>query len=246
MNCHKKRILVVGASSDLAAPLNIMLNKQKYKLGLHYNTNFEALKNFQKSSNVCLFQKNLSGAIACRQLITDFCAWAGGIDALVQLNGSIEKVINWQEIDESSWNNDLNLNLSVPFFLAQEAIKHMQESGGRIILTSTASASHGGGATTLAYGIAKAGIECMVKGLARDSAKFNVLVNAVAPGFFVTKLHTQKIGRTKEQLEERARLIPLKRPGKPEELAGVVEFLLSDAASYITGEIITVSGGDWL
>ena len=100
--------------------------------------------------------------------------------------------------------------------------------------------------TSLAYGAAKAGIECVVKGLARDCAKYNILVNAIAPGFFMTKFHTEKMKRTKEQLEERAKLIPLKRVGTPEEFSGTVLFLLSDSASYITGQIIAVSGGDWL
>ena len=122
----------------------------------------------------------------------------------------------------------------------------MKNKGGRIVLMSTASASHGGGMTSLAYGAAKAGIECVVKGLARDCAKYNILVNAIAPGLFITKFHTEKMKRTTEQLEERTKLIPLKRAGTLEEFAGTVLFLLSDSASYITGQIIAVSGGDWL
>ena len=113
-------------------------------------------------------------------------------------------------------------------------------------MTSTASATHGGGTTSLAYGIAKAGVECMVKGLARDCAKHNILVNAIAPGFIMTKFHTERMKRSSEQLKERIELIPLKRAGTVREIAGVILFLLSEDASYITGQVITVSGGDWL
>ena len=113
-------------------------------------------------------------------------------------------------------------------------------------MMSTVSASHGGGATSLAYGVAKAGVECVVKGLARDCAKYNILVNAIAPGFFLTKFHTEKMKRDQEQLQERAKMIPLKRAGTTEELAGTVMYLLSEGASYITCQVIAVSGGDWL
>lgn len=122
----------------------------------------------------------------------------------------------------------------------------MKNNGGRILLTSTASASHGGGSVSLAYGVAKAGIECMIKGMARDCAKHNILVNAIAPGFFLTKFHTEKIKRTQEQLQERINLIPLKRAGTTVEFAGTVMYLLSESASYITGQVIAISGGDWL
>ena len=86
----------------------------------------------------------------------------------------------------------------------------------------------------------------MVKGLARDCAKYNILVNAIAPGFILTKFHTEKMRRTKEQLENRVNMIPLKRPGSPAEVAKVIIFLLSDSSSYITGQTLTISGGDWL
>ncbi len=86
----------------------------------------------------------------------------------------------------------------------------------------------------------------MVKRLARDCAKYNILVNAIAPGFFLTKFHTEKMKRTQEQLQERIKLIPLKRAGTTDELAGTVMYLLSESASYITGQVLAISGGDWL
>jgi len=71
-------------------------------------------------------------------------------------------------------------------------------------------------------------------------------VNAIAPGFFLTKFHTEKMERTKEQLQERIKLIPLERAGTTEELSGTIMYLLSESASYITGQVIAISGGDWL
>ena len=246
MNLEGKKILIIGASSDLSADLNSMLWKAGATLGLHYNKNKEPLSRYPETDKIKKFQKDIKSALACYELVDEYVNWAGGIDCLVQLLGDIKRPIPWEDMTEDEWQYDLSVNLVMPFFLAQRVIRYMKSSGGRIILTSTASAAHGGGTNSLAYGVAKAGIECMVKGLARDSAKYNILVNAIAPGFIATKFHTEKMQRTKEQLEERAKLIPLKRAGTTEEIAGTIIFLLSEYATYITGQVIPVSGGDWL
>ena len=246
MNLKGKKILIIGASSGLSSDLNSMLLKSGAILGLHYNKNEKPLSKYPETKKVKKFQKNLKSAILCYELIDKFVDWAGGIDCLVQLSGDIKRPIHWQNITEEDWLYDLSVNLVMPFFLVQRTIGYMKKRGGRIILTSTASAAHGGGANSLAYGVAKAGIECMVKGLARDSAKYNILVNAIAPGFIPTKFHTEKMNRTAIQLQNRIKLIPLKRAGTTKEVAGTILFLLSEYSTYITGQVIPVSGGDWL
>ena len=245
MELGNKKILLVGASSDLAGSLNETLYKTDNIVGFHYNTNEKPLLKYDEGEKVKRFQKDINSSLACFQLVDDFVAWAGGIDCLIQMSGNIKKPVDWEELTEKEWSYDLSANLIMPFFLAQRAVLHMKESGGRILMMSTVSASHGGGAMSLAYGVAKAGVECVVKGLARDCAKYNILVNAIAPGFFHTKFHTEKMKRDREQLQERAKMIPLKRAGTTEELAGTVMYLLSEDASYITGQVIAVSGGDW-
>ncbi len=246
MDFKGKKILVIGASSDIAVDLNQMLYQSGATIGLHYNKNAKALLKYSENARIKKFQKNLISSRSCFELVDDFVSWAKGIDYLLQLSGDIKKSIHWEGLTKEEWDYDLNINLIMPFFLVQRAVSYMKGKGGRIILMSTASASHGGSPTSLAYGIAKAGIECMVKGLAKDCAKYNILINALAPGFILTKFHTEKMKRTKEQLEERIKLIPLKRSGSTKEFAGVAMFLLSENASYITGQIIAVSGGDWL
>jgi NAD(P)-dependent dehydrogenase (short-subunit alcohol dehydrogenase family) len=241
-----KRILIVGASSDLAVSLNEILYDSGNIVGFHYNTNGKSLSTYDEGEKVRKFQKDISSSLACFQLVDDFVSWAGGIDCLVQLSGGIKKPANWEDLTEEEWSYDLSVNMIMPFFLAQRAILHMKNSGGRIVMTSTVSAAHGGGSTSLAYGVAKAGVECVIKGLARDCAKYNILVNAIAPGFFLTKFHTEKLERTQAQLRERVKLIPLKRAGTTDELAGTVMYLLSESASYITGQVLAISGGDWL
>ena len=246
MVLERKKVLIVGASSDLAVSLNETLYNSGNTVGFHYNTNDKPLSKYDEGEKVKKFQKDINSSLVCFQLVDDFVKWAGGIDCLIQLSGGIKKPANWEELTEKEWSYDLSVNMTMPFFLAQRAILHMKNSGGRIVMTSTVSAAHGGGSTSLAYGVAKAGVECIIKGLARDCAKYNILVNAIAPGFFLTKFHTEKMERTKEQVQERIKLIPLRRAGTTEELAGTVMYLLSESASYITGQVIAISGGDWL
>jgi 3-oxoacyl-[acyl-carrier protein] reductase len=239
-----KRILVAGASSDLARELVRILAASGPTLGLHYHTNDAPLRPLA-GPRVKLFQADLSSARACTGLVDEFVAWAGGIDALVQLTGNIHRAVPWGELTEEDWRFDLGANLVMPFFLAARAVSHMQ-AGGRIVLTSTASASHGGGSTSLAYGVAKAGLECVTKRLARDCAGKQILVNAIAPGFILTKFHTDRMGRSREELAARERLIPMGRAGTPGEVAATILFLLSEGGGYITGQIIPISGGDFL
>lgn len=248
MHLKGKKVLVVGASSDLALDLNRMLVESEALVGLHYNRNPVPLLQYCNARNVKRMQGNLTDRLSCFRLVDKFVKWANGIDFLLQLSGDIRRPVHWSKLMLRDWNYDLSVNLITPFFLAQRAIIYMKRnpSGGRIILMSTASASHGGGSNSLAYGVAKAGVECMVKCLARDNAQYNILANAIAPGFFITKFHTKKMRRSQDDLEKRLQLIPLKRAGTTNELAQTVMFLLSEGASYITGQIINLSGGDWL
>ncbi len=241
-----KKILIAGASSDLAVDLNEKLYNEGAIIGFHYNRNEQSLSRFPDSARTRKFQKNLDISASCRSLVDEFVDWAGNIDILIQLCGDINRPAHWENLTEEDWRYDLSINLVMPFFLAQRAIYYMKDTGGRILLTSTASAVHGGGSTSLAYGTAKAGIECIVKRLAKDCAKSDITVNAIAPGFVITKFHTEKLKKTREQLRQRTELIPLKRAGTTREVAEAIMFLISEKASYITGQNIAVSGGDWL
>ena len=244
-----KRILIIGASGDLGFAVLRMLAGYQVLIGAHYNRNKARIEKFSKNNHrakIKTFKGDLSSQTESRKLVKSFIQWAGGIDCLVQLSGSVKTPKDWEILDQNSWDRDIAVNLSGPFFLAQEAMKHMKTKGGRVILTSTASAIHGGGKNSMAYGAAKAGLECIMKGLAREGAKYNILVNAIAPGFIMTKFHREQMKRNPKELEARAKLVPLKRAGYPDDIANMVAYLLSPLSNYITGQVIVVSGGDWL
>ncbi len=241
-----KKILIVGASSDMAKNVNSKLIDDGAIVGLHYNTNLQSLSTFNNSDRVKKFQKELKNSQNCFNLVDEFSEWAKGIDIVIQLSGGISQEIHWNSITEKDWYHDLSVNLLTPFFITQRSTQYMKSAGGKILLTSTASASHGGGTRSIAYGIAKGGVESIVKRVAKDCAKDNITINAIAPGFIMTKFHTDTMKRTPTQLKKRLKTIPLNRSGTIKEVAETILFLISDKSKYITGQTITIDGGDWL
>ena len=109
-------------------------------------------------------------------------------------------------------------------------------AGGRIVTVSSVAGITGNRGQTN-YSAAKAGVIALTKSLALEMAKRNILVNCVAPGFIESEMIASI---PKEEIQ---RIVPLRRPGTPDEVAGVIGFLFSDAASYLTGQVISPNGG---
>jgi NAD(P)-dependent dehydrogenase (short-subunit alcohol dehydrogenase family) len=164
----------------------------------------------------------------------------GKIDILVN-NAAVFETTPIDNVSEREWDRIMAVNLKGPFFTCQHVLKHMRETGrGRIINISSLAGRAGSYEGGLLYGTSKAGIIGLTMSLARKVAKYNITVNAVAPG----PTETDMLNSLPE--ESRARLkaiIPLKRFGKPENLAELVAFLASDSADFITGAVIDVNGG---
>ena len=104
----------------------------------------------------------------------------------------------------------------------------------------------GGGATTLAYGVAKAGIEAVVRALAKVCASRGILVNAVAPGFIDTRFHVEAAKRTPAEIEKRQAMVPLGAAGTTEDVAAAVLYLISSQNQFTTGQCLCIDGGDFI
>ena len=164
----------------------------------------------------------------------------------MQGHGNCFSQSHFETIKIEDVKRDIDVNLISTIRILQAIIIKMKKSGfGRILLISTASANHGGGITTFAYGLSKSGIEYTVKALAKEYTKYNILTNAIAPGFFKTNFHLLRAGKTKQDFEERAKFVRLGRAGEPQELVPVINTLLLDN-SFISGEIIKVDGADFI
>lgn len=168
----------------------------------------------------------------------------GKIDFLFNNAGTIRRSPS-HEYSKEDWDEVLRVNLTGPFFLAQAVARVMIDQGrkGKIINTSSLIAVQGG-KNVVAYGASKGGLTQATKTMANDWAKYNILVNAIGPGWVKTEL-TQKLQENPERYREISGRIPLGRWADPEDLAGTAVFLACDASDYITGQVIFVDGG-WL
>jgi NAD(P)-dependent dehydrogenase (short-subunit alcohol dehydrogenase family) len=166
----------------------------------------------------------------------------GPIDVLVNNAGSLVERLRTMELTEARWNEVMNLNATSAFFAAQTAIPKMLEKGSGAIVNVTSIAARNGGAPgSIHYSSAKAAMLTMTKGLAKEYAAQGIRVNAVSPGVIDTPYHETFTAR--EVWNNMSNIIPMGRVGRSDEVASVIAFLASDAASYICGETIEINGG---
>jgi 3-oxoacyl-[acyl-carrier protein] reductase len=169
----------------------------------------------------------------------------GSLDVLVTCAGIIRDNLLFKMTDED-WAAVVDTHLKGTFFAVRAAQKHMvEQKRGKIVLISSTSALGNRGQTN--YSAAKAGLQGMTKTLAIELGPFNVNVNCVAPGFIATAMTQQtaeRVGVPFEQfMEAAAAQVPLKRVGRPEDVASTIAFLCSDDAGYVSGQVIYVAGG---
>jgi 2-deoxy-D-gluconate 3-dehydrogenase len=168
----------------------------------------------------------------------------GKIDFLFNNAGIVRRAPS-EDFTEKDWDETISTNLKGPFFLAQAVARVMisQKRKGKIINTSSLAAVQGGKRVP-AYAASKGGLSQVTKSMANDWAKYNILVNAIGPGWVKTEL-TEPLQQDIERYTEITSRIPLGRWADPEDLVGAAIFLASDASDYVTGQTIFVDGG-WL
>ena len=150
------------------------------------------------------------------------------------------------KMTEEDWDSVMTVHLRGAFLMSRAAQRYMVERGfGRIVNVSSTSALGSRGQSN--YAAAKAGIQGLTKTMAIELGPFGITVNAVAPGFIVTEMTratARRLGVPFEEFQQsQAAEIPLRRVGNPEDVAGVVSFLVSDDASFVSGQVIYVAGG---
>jgi NAD(P)-dependent dehydrogenase (short-subunit alcohol dehydrogenase family) len=167
----------------------------------------------------------------------------GRFDVLAHLAAVLRRRETIDDVTEEDWDVQLDVNLKATFFLNRWAARLFREqgNGGRIINFTSQGWWTGGFGGSVVYAASKGGIVSMSRGLARTLAPDGITVNTVSPGAADTAMMRE--GSTDEALAAFVSMIPLGRMAQPSELAGIVLFLASDHASYITGATVNVSGG---
>ncbi|OXB94477.1 3-oxoacyl-[acyl-carrier-protein] reductase [Parageobacillus galactosidasius] len=239
-----KVALVTGASRGIGRAIALELARQGAKVAVNYAGNeakanevVEEIKNM--GGEAFAIQADVSNAKAVDQMVKAVLERFERIDILVN-NAGITRDNLLMRMKEEEWDDVMNINLKGVFNCTKAVTRPMMKQRyGRIVnIASIVGVSGNPGQAN--YVAAKAGVIGLTKTAARELASRNITVNAVAPGFITTDM----TDRLSEELKaEMLKQIPLARFGEPEDVAKVVSFLVSDAASYMTGQTLHVDGG---
>jgi 3-oxoacyl-[acyl-carrier protein] reductase len=239
-----KTALVTGASRGIGRAIAIKLAREGALTYVNFVRNEKAARETLTiiediGGKGSLLQFDVKNADAVKGAITDIIKEKGSLDILVN-NAGITLDGIFARTKEDSWNDVIDTNLKGVFNCSKLALRHMMKQRWGRIINMTSVVAEAGNAGQVCYSASKAGIIGFTKSLAKEIGSRNICVNAVAPGFIQTDM-TASIGeKNREKLVD---LIPLARLGTPDDVAGVVAFLASGEASYITGQVIHVNGG---
>lgn len=237
-----KNVLVTGSSRGIGREIAIYLAKNGYDIVLHCNRNIqkaeEILKEIQTLGRQCrILQFNISNREECKKILLKDIDENGCYFGVV-LNAGISKDNVFPAMEDNEWDDVLNTNLGGFYNVLRPIVMPMISSRirGRIVTMSSISGLSGNKGQ-VNYSASKAGIIGATKALALELAKRGITVNCVAPGVIESDM-------TKDlPADELKKMIPMKRFGTPKEVASLVNYLMSEDASYITGQVISVNGG---
>jgi NAD(P)-dependent dehydrogenase (short-subunit alcohol dehydrogenase family) len=187
--------------------------------------------------------------VADRQAVDGMIDWIvdrfGRLDVLVNNAATGAAAIALDELPDDVWRRDLDVMLGGAFYCMRAAARVMKrQKAGRLISVASCAAFRGTLARAASYAVAKAGVIGLTKQAALELAPFGITVNAIAPSLVDTPRIRRGGRRDDASIEEYARrIVPLGRVGQPQDVAGLIAFLASDEAAYITGEIIVIDGG---
>ena len=247
-NLKGKSGIVTGGGSGIGKAIAkglVQAGAEAVIAGRHLERLERAAKEIQSFGGpVVPVQTDISKMEDIRHLVDQAVKTFGKIDFLFNNAGAIRRGPS-EDFTEKDWDEVVTANLRGPFFLAQAVARVMiaQKRKGKIVNTSSLMAVQGGKGVP-AYTASKGGLAQVTKSMANDWAKYNILVNAIGPGWVKTEL-TEALQQDKERYSQILGRIPLGRWADPEDLVGAAVFLASDASDYITGQTIFVDGG-WL
>ncbi len=239
-----KKVIITGATRGIGcAVAAAFLDKGATVIGL-YRNNREAAERFFASSReykdrLFLYQCDVSDPEKVALLYGEIEEKFNYIDILVN-NAGIRRDAMLAMMPVADWRMVIDTNLTGSFLMSKYAVHLMMKKKFGRIITLTSPVAYLGFTGQANYAASKAGQIGMMKTLAKETARKKITVNCVSPGFIETEFLD---GLTDEQLAAYKKMVPLRRFGKPEEIAHAVLFLASDQASYITGAVLEINGG---
>jgi NAD(P)-dependent dehydrogenase (short-subunit alcohol dehydrogenase family) len=240
--------MVTGGATGIGAAIVERLASEGIAVACCYNRSRAAAESLAermrpKGTDIFLSKVDVSDGREVSATVESIAKHYGRpISILINNAGDIIESAPIEAMEEGLWDAVMDVNLRGAFLCAKHCIPGMKQArAGRIVNVSSISARSGGGPGAAHYAASKGGVEAFTRALAKELAPFRITANAVSPGVIDTPIHQRH--NTPEGLERLRQLIPLQRIGLAEEVAGVVAFLVSADAAYITGEVIAVNGG---
>ncbi len=249
-----KRVLVTGAATGIGRAVVIELARCKSQIGIHYfhsHQQADELKEqlIEDGIKVETFQADLTDSVQAQKLVDNFVAWAGGLDILINNAGDIIGRKKLEEMDSDFFRKVIAVNVDSTVMVTKAAIPHLKASvkenaGASIVNMASLAGRNGGGTGSSAYCASKGAIITWTKAMARELGPDGIRVNAVAPGLILgTKFHATHT--PKEVQQQIIASIPLKRAGRPEDVARAMVYLASEYDGFINGATLDIHGGVW-
>ena len=241
---NKKRcVLILGGSSDIGIEVVKNFLKLEWKVTAHFFKNDKELKTIQKSSknlNLIKFNfTNFRNSIVEKLILKKF---GGKYDSIINLIGYVDNK-SFENTNLRSILKSLSANAILPVLIEKILVKKMlSQKWGRILNCSSIGVKFGGGSNSYNYSLSKHCLE-FIPNSYKSWAKRNVFINNLRIGVTDTKIH-KKMKRNLKKMRNRLRLIPINRMATPKEISIYITNLTTDSNSYMTGQTITVSGGE--
>ncbi len=240
----KKVALITGGSRGIGKEIALTLGKNAYHVIINYRSREdEALKVLDEviasGGSGSIFQSDISNYTETETMMKEIVKEYGGIDLLVN-NAGITKDQLMLRMTEADFSSVIDINLKGAFNCVKHVTRSMFKKRSGCIINISSVIGLVGNVGQVNYAASKAGIIGMTKALAKEYAARGIRVNAVAPGFIDTEMTDVLSDGIKEAILDK---IPLHTLGQPEDVANMVNFLASDQAKYITGQVIAVDGG---
>ncbi|MBQ6825485.1 MAG: 3-oxoacyl-ACP reductase FabG [Clostridia bacterium] len=239
-----KTVIVTGASKGIGAATAILFAQKGYNVVINYNESYESASLLCNSLtangySVMMQKANVANKLEVDLMVKETLYKYGSLDILVNNAGVAFQGLT-SETDEIDFDRIIDVNLKGVFNCCKAVIPSMVSRQSGKIINISSMWGQVGASCEVAYSASKAGVIGLTKALAKELAPSGITVNAIAPGLIETNMNSNL---TIEELSDFVSTIPLGRMGSADEIAAAIEFLASDKADYITGQVLGVNGG---
>jgi len=234
-----KTVLITGGTGGIGSEMVRLFAKKGYNVAFTYKSSIKEAENISRETRALAILADSSNEDSVNSAVKTAIATFGTIDCLIN-NAAVSSFSLFTDITLDDWNNMLSVNLTGAFLYSKAVLPEMiNKKQGRII-NITSMWGVVGASCEVHYSAAKAGLIGLTKALAKEVGPSGITVNAIAPGVIRTKMNASLTDDVMSQLADET---PLCRIGEPSDVAAAALFLAGDDASFITGEIMNVSGG---